>query len=111
MKLTKNDYRQILDYYNKPYTEKMTTKILQSMCERIIAKKICSCIKKVKVKYENEKKDESRRIAICKNSVVTKKNINIHKFTCKRKPELLNKIFDPHGDKIYKNSNKKYNFK
>ena len=46
MDLTKTDYIQILNYYNVPF-KKTTTSYVKKLAERIIAKKLCSCIKKI----------------------------------------------------------------
>lgn len=111
MKLLKKDYIEILDYYGLKYSKKLPVNLLRNMCEDIIAKKICSCIKKVKVKFDNKKQDESRRIAICRNSVAHKKQLNIHKFTCKKRPKLLNKKGDIRSGKLYKTTKQKLSLK
>ena len=86
MQLTKYDYLEILNYYKIPLKNDFTISYLKKMVEKIIAKKLCSCIKKV----DNSKyKDETRPIAICTNSVVSKKNLKINKFTCKKRKRLI----------------------
>ena len=78
------------------------------MCEKIIAEKLCSCIKKV----PNKDLPESRAIGICNWSVVQKKNIGIYKFSCKKKKELkLKNNTNPNKDKIYKIVNGRLNIK
>ena len=46
MDLTKEDYIKILNYYNIPIKNTRTSYV-KKMAEKIIAKKLCSCIKKV----------------------------------------------------------------
>ena len=48
MRLLKQDYLSILDYYNINYNKKLPINLLRKMVEDKLAKKICSCIKKVK---------------------------------------------------------------
>lgn len=88
MDLDKEDYLNILKFYNIKLDYHFNLSYLKKLVEKIIAKKLCSCIKKVdNTKYE----DEERPIAICINSVVTKKRLKIGKFTCKKKKTLLGK--------------------
>jgi len=84
-KMNTKDYKKIMEYY-KLNTSKMNNKTIKNKAEDILAKKLCKCIKKVKGKSEN--KDERRAIGICKNSVITKKNIKIFTFNCKKKNKL-----------------------
>tara|TARA_B100000902_G_scaffold399237_2_gene469194 strand:- start:7267 stop:7623 length:357 start_codon:yes stop_codon:yes gene_type:complete len=103
MKLTKKDYIEILDFYDINYSKDLPIKFLKNLVEKKIAEKLCSCIKKVKDKYNDE--TENRAIGICNYSVIQRKKIKIHTFSCKKKKELKNKINDPNGDKIYKIEN------
>ena len=101
MKLTRADYLEILNYYNINFSKDLPIKFLKKMTEKIIAEKLCRCIKKV----PNKDQPESRAIGICNHSVVKKKNLRIYKFTCKKKKKLLLKNEDlsiPNQDKIYK---------
>lgn len=77
--LAKNDYINILKYYDIDYTNKNSREI-KNMAEKILAEKLCKCIKKV-----NTNNNESRAIALCKTSVLHKKGINNFKFTCKKR--------------------------
>ena len=86
MKLNKSDYISILKYYNINYLNKSSVEI-KNLAEEIIADKLCSCIKKV----NNKSNNESRAIAICRNNVINKKGYKINRFTCKKKPKLFNK--------------------
>ena len=101
MKLSRRDYVDILNYYNINFSKNLPIKFLKKMTEKIIAEKLCRCIKKV----PNKGQPESRAIGICNHSVVKKKNLKIYKFTCKKKKGLLLKNEDIHNlnqDKIYK---------
>ena len=71
MKLYKKDYENILNYYNESFHENNSIKELKTKVENIIANKLCRCIKKV----NNRIKDDNYSIAICNNSVLTKKNL------------------------------------
>ena len=79
MKLTQADYKTILKYYKLtiPKNHKKTLK----KAENIIAKKLCSCIKKVEPKF----KKEAPAIGICTKSVIGRKGYKRGKFSCKTK--------------------------
>jgi hypothetical protein len=88
MKLNKKDYIAILNYYNIS-SGNLSSKALKERSEKILATKLCRCIKKV----DPEVNDKPRAIAICINSVLNKKNLKGPRFTCK------------HGYKFVKNKN------
>ena len=79
MKLNKNDYIAILNYYNIS-SNNLSASQLKERSEKILATKLCRCIKKV----DPEIKDKPRAVAICNNSVLNKKNLKGPRFTCKR---------------------------
>jgi hypothetical protein len=83
--LNKNDYINILKYYNKNFSSKSYNEI-KNMAEKILAEKLCKCIKKV-----NKNNNESRAIALCKTSVLHKKGIKSFNFTCKKRKRFLPK--------------------
>ena len=85
MRLSLNDYISILKYYEIEPSG-MKTKDIKRKAEDILAKKLCRCIKSVDNKQDT---NESKAIAVCKNSVLTKKNLKIAKFKCKRSAKLL----------------------
>jgi hypothetical protein len=93
MRLSLNDYISILKFY-KIDVSHMKQKAIKQKAEAILAEKLCRCIKKVdkslknEIKY-NKKTFESSAIAICKNSIFTKKNISPAKFKCKGTAKLL----------------------
>ena len=90
MKLTKDDYINILEYYNIKINKNLSFSSLKKLVEKIIAEKLCSCIKKV----PNENLPESRAIEICNYSVVKGKNLKINGFTCKKKKMLKTTKFN-----------------
>ena len=84
MKLSKNDYISILNYYNIN-SANMTPLQIKNKAEKILADKLCKCIKKVDPTLTKE----SKAIAICADSVLRKKNLKIFRFTCKKKIQLV----------------------
>ena len=107
MNLSKKDYIKLLNYYKINYNEKLPINLLRKTTEKIIAKKICSCIKKVKNNDAN--KNEPRAIAICNNSVVLRKNMKIYSFSCKKSPILKSlKNHNSNKPKMYKISKNLY---
>ncbi len=84
MNLTKEDYINILNYYNIKINSNTSLSSIKKMAENIIAKKLCSCIKKV----PNPSKKESRVIGICNHSVLQRKHLKINGFSCKKKMML-----------------------
>jgi len=79
--LTINDYKHILEFYNKPIPK--SKRLLKSQAEKIIAKKLCRCIKKVDVK------NEARSIGICTKTIINNKGYTRGKFSCKNKPQII----------------------
>ena len=92
MRLSLNDYKSILKYYNIDITG-LKNSIIKGKAEDILAEKLCRCIKVVdKGRGNNTNKTtrlETKGIAVCKNSVLTKKNLKIFKFKCKKSAKLL----------------------
>ena len=86
MNLNKEDYLKILDFYNIKYTNKTSIKNIKSKAEKILAEKLCRCIKKVK---PNNPDNESRAIGICRNSVLTRKKVKAGRFSCKNKAKFF----------------------
>ena len=84
--ITDNDYKKILEYYEKPIPR--SKRLLKLEAETILATKLCRCIKKVDVK------NESRSIGICTKSVINNKGYTRGKFKCKGKKyeQNINKI-------------------
>jgi len=82
MKLSAGDYRKILKFYKLSIPKKVSN--LRKKGDKIIAKKFCSCIKKVRAKF----KKEGIAIAICTKSVITRKGIKRGKFKCKKRRSI-----------------------
>jgi hypothetical protein len=75
--ITDNDYKKILEFYEKPIPR--SKKLLKLEAEKILATKLCRCIKKV------DTKNEARSIGICTKSVINTKGFTRGKFKCKGK--------------------------
>ena len=86
MKLTRGDYLKILHHY-QPRTRKlswskMTTNSVKQRAHRILAEKLCRCLKKVS-NTTNSDSDEGRRIAYCTRSIFKNRCLQHHGFRCK----------------------------
>jgi hypothetical protein len=79
-KITTGDYKKILSYYKMRLPKK--NKTLKQKAENLLATKLCKCIKKVGLK------NEKRSIAICTNSIFTRKGLRRGKFTCKKRARV-----------------------
>ena len=100
MKLNSKDYKNILKFY-KVDISALSSKAIKEKAEHFLAVKLCKCIKNIrgtstsKADADTSKADtskgEKRAIAVCYNSVITKKKLKIFKFTCKKKVKLLPK--------------------
>ena len=100
MRLSPKDYISILKFYDID-SSKMNAKKIKQQAESILAEKLCRCIKSVdkgnsirsKGKQskgkQSKNKTERKSIAICKNSVLTKKHLKISKFSCDKPPKLM----------------------
>lgn len=80
--LSTSDYKKILKFYKLSIPKKRKT--LKKKAEKIIAKKFCSCIKKVAKKF----KQEGIAIGICTKSVVRGKGLKRGKFRCKKSRKI-----------------------
>lgn len=74
--LTIDDYKKILEFYKIKVPK--SKRLLKVGAEKILADKLCACIKKV-----SPLGTESRAIRICTKSVINRKNITRGSFTCK----------------------------
>ena len=83
--LTTKDYAKILKFYN--VTIPKLKKSRRAKVHRILAGKLCRCIKSVKRK----KHSEGAAIGICTKIIFTRKGIKRHRFTCKKRRRLLAK--------------------
>jgi hypothetical protein len=75
--ITESDYKKILDFYEKPIPR--SKRLLKIEAEKILATKLCRCIKKI------DDKNEARSIGICTKSVINTKGFTRGKFKCKGK--------------------------
>ena len=86
MRMTHKDNLAILAFYGKDASA-ISKKEAKKAAEKILAEKLCRCIKKVR--GNDNQKNESRAIAICTDSVLRKKNLRSYGFRCKKKPMLI----------------------
>jgi len=82
--LTKKDHEAILTFYGID-TKNMTGKAIALKAEKILAEKLCRCIKKV----QKPKEKERRAISTCRKAIFHRKGIDFHRFTCKEKTTLV----------------------
>ena len=79
-KITDNDYKKILEFYkiNIPKSKRL----LKIQAEKILATKLCRCIKKIGLE------NEPRSIGICTKTVLNRKGLTRGKFKCKGKQSV-----------------------
>ena len=75
--ISNDDYKKILEYYNKPIPK--SKRLLKIEAEQIMATKLCRCIKKI------EPTNEARSIGICTKTIFNNKGFTRGKFKCKAK--------------------------
>ena len=78
--LNNSDYKTILEYYKKSVPK--SKRLLKMEAEKILATKLCKCIKKI------DPTNEAKSIGICTRSVVNNKGYRRGKFTCRKKPTI-----------------------
>jgi hypothetical protein len=78
--LTNNDYKKILEFYNKAIPKSKIS--LKMQAEKLLVSKLCRCIKKV------DKENEARAIGICTKTIINNKGFTRGKFTCKKKETI-----------------------
>lgn len=78
--LTNNDYKTILEYYNKSIPK--STRLLKMEAEKIMSNKLCRCIKKV------DPENEAKAIGICTKTIFNNKGYTRGKFKCKGKQSV-----------------------
>ena len=84
MNLTDKDYLAILKYY-KINTKNMSKKQIKIKAEKILATKLCRCIKKI----PGYQKDEKKAIAICTNSILKKRGLKGYGLKCKDSAKFM----------------------
>jgi hypothetical protein len=75
MSLTKQDYIKVLRFYKKEIPS--TFKEIKAESEKILANKLCRCIKKI------DNGNEAKSIGICTRSIFNSKKLTRGKFKCK----------------------------
>ena len=80
--LSTNDYKKILEYYKNPIPK--SKRLLKLEAEKIVADKLCKCIKKI----DPELKNEGRAIGICTKTIINDKGFSRGKFTCKKNRKI-----------------------
>ena len=76
-KLTNEDYVSILKYYKLSIPK--SKRLLQKQAEKIMAQKLCKCIKKL------DPQNEAKSIGICTKTIFNRKGFTRGKFKCKSK--------------------------
>jgi hypothetical protein len=94
MKLTRGDYIKILHHY-QPSSRKVrrgmasiSTKTVKERAHRILAGKLCRCIKPTGASSSSSS-EEGRRIAYCTRSIFNNKGLRRHGFRCKNSRGVL----------------------
>jgi hypothetical protein len=75
-----NDYKKILEYYKQQIPR--SARLVKINAEKIIATKLCRCIKKV------DTQNEARAIGICSKTILNRKGFTRGKFKCKGKASI-----------------------
>lgn len=86
IRLTQIDYKKILDYYKIKVPQEASISLLKKKAEDALIKKICNCTKKLKSKFR-----ETKAIGVCAESVLKKKKLIYHRFTCKKPEHFISK--------------------
>lgn len=80
LKMTRSDYKKILDYYRKPVPKTITQ--MKKKANEILSYKLCRCIKKV------SPTNEAKAIGVCTRTIFTRKNLTRGSFKCKNGRKL-----------------------
>ena len=84
IRLNAQDYKKILEYYKLKIPTKSTLSNLKKRAEKALVKKICNCTKKLKSQMS-----ETKAIGVCADSVLKRKNLMYHRFTCKKPSHFI----------------------
>ena len=84
IRLNATDYKKILEYYKLKIPTRSTLSNLKKRAEKALVKKICNCTKKLKSQMS-----ETKAIGICANSVLKRKKLMYHRFTCKKPSHFI----------------------
>lgn len=86
IRLNHADYKKILEYYGIIVPQGISFSALKKKAEDALIKKICNCTKKLKSKFR-----ETKAIGVCAKSVLKKKKLIYHRFTCKKPAQFIPK--------------------
>ena len=86
IRLTHTDYKKILEYYKIGIPQGISFSSLKKKAEDALIKKICNCTKKLKSKFR-----ETKAIGVCAESVLKRKKLIYHRFTCKKPAHFIPK--------------------
>lgn len=78
--LTNKDYVSILKYYNINIPK--SKRLLKKNAEKIMAEKLCKCIKKI------DPINEAKSIGICTKTIFNRKGYTRGQFECKKKQSV-----------------------
>jgi peptide deformylase len=84
IRLNAQDYKKILEYYKLKIPTRSSLSNLKKRAEKALVEKICNCTKKLKSRMS-----ETKAIGVCANSVLKKKKLMYHRFTCKKTPHFI----------------------
>jgi hypothetical protein len=99
-RLNDKDYVCILNYYN--ITIPKSKKLIKQKAEKIMAEKLCKCIKKLDNKYE------AKSIGICTKTIFNRKGYIRGQFQCKQNQSVkIRKNKHKNKNKTRKNKTKK----
>ena len=84
IRLNATDYKKILEYYKLKIPTRSTLSNLKKRAEKALVEKICNCTKKLKSQMS-----ETKAIGVCANSVLKRKNLMYHRFTCKKPSHFI----------------------
>jgi len=97
IRLNASDYKKILEYYKLKIPARSTLSNLKKRAEKALVEKICNCTKKLKSRMS-----KTKAIGVCANSVLKKKKLMHHRFTCKKPPHFI--PVSPRFNSLHKNA-------
>jgi hypothetical protein len=95
VELTNKDYVSILKYYNLNIPR--SKRLLKKQAEKIMADKLCKCIKKI------DPINESKSIGICTKTIFNRKGYTRGQFQCKKKQSVKFRKINKSKNKTRKN--------
>ena len=95
VELTNKDYVSILKYYNLNIPR--SKRLLKKQAEKIMAEKLCKCIKKL------DPENEAKSIGICTKTIFNRKGYTRGQFQCKKKQSVKFRKTNKSKNKTRKN--------